>query len=152
MRIGVVPDPRQWEHWPTAEALLEPARARGGFASVLDDDELLWAVMDGDELLACATAWLSNQDFVEVKLIGGRDHHRWLGELDNRIGAAARDAGAVEMRGWGRRGWARTLGALGWASFPIDSETNGYWRQIVVEEVHETSSRSIVRRTCSGTA
>lgn len=114
MQIGVVPDPRNWDRWGEAETLLEPARARGDFASVLDDDELLWAVMDGDDLLACATAWLSVDGFVEVKLIGGRDHHRWLGELDKRIGAASAEAGATRMVGMGRRGWLRSLRALGW--------------------------------------
>lgn len=112
--IGVVPDPRNWEHWSKAEALLDPARARGDFPSVLGDDELLWAVMDGDELIACATAWLSTAGYVEVPLIGGRDHHRWLGELDKRIGAAAAEAGATKLIGIGRRGWLKSLSRLGW--------------------------------------
>jgi len=89
-----VPDPVNWEHWEKAKALLEPARERGNFASVLDPDEVLCAVMDGNELLAVATAWLSTERYVEVKLVGGRDHHRWLGQLDNVIGAGARMVGA----------------------------------------------------------
>ena len=119
--IGCVPNPRQWSKWHEAEAFLEPARARGGFPSVLDDDELLFAVLDGDELLAAATAWLSTDKYVEVKLIGGRDHRRWLGELDKVIGAEARQAGAVRMIGIGRRGWARELARLGWVQCqPVD--------------------------------
>jgi hypothetical protein len=84
--VGPVSDPRKWDRWAEAEALLEPARARGDFPSVLDDDEMLFAVIDGDELLAVATAWLSTERFVEVKLLGGRDYKRWLGELDKRLG------------------------------------------------------------------
>jgi hypothetical protein len=114
VNIGVVPDPRNWDRWDEAEALLEPARARGDFPSVLGDGELLWAVMDGDELLACATAWLSTEGYVEVPLIGGRDHHLWLAELDKRIGAAATEAGATRMCGIGRRGWLKSLSRLGW--------------------------------------
>lgn len=112
--IGAVADPRQWDRWPEAERLLEPARARGGFPSVLDTDEVLFAVIDGDDLLAVATAWLSVENYVEVKLIGGRDHRRWLGELDKAIGAAAAEAGATRMIGIGRRGWARELKRIGW--------------------------------------
>jgi hypothetical protein len=115
VKIGAVLNPRGWERWEEAERLLEPARARGDFPSVLDDDELLFAVLDGDDLLACATAWLSTDGVVEVKLIGGRDHRRWLRELDEKIGAEARQAGAVRMIGIGRRGWLRELKRLGWA-------------------------------------
>jgi hypothetical protein len=115
MQVGRVRDPRNWDRWPEAEAYLEPARARGGFPSVLDDDEVLFAVMDGDDLLAVATAWLSTDGFVEVKLVGGRDYRRWLKELDDAIGAAAAEAGATRMVAIGRGGWARSLAPLGWA-------------------------------------
>jgi hypothetical protein len=121
MVIGAVSDPRLWDRWPEAEALLEPARARGDFPSVLDDDEILFVVLDGDELLACATAWLSTDRYVEVKLIGGRDYRRWLGELDKVIGAAARQAGAVRMIGIGRAGWSRILQRNGWVKLqPVE--------------------------------
>jgi len=132
MQIGAVQNPRQWSRWPEAEALLEPARARGDFPSVLDDDEVLFAVLDGDELLAVATAWLSTDKFVEVKLIGGRDHRRWVKELDQHIGREARLAGASELRAWGRRGWATQLSTMGWAALPYDSESYGYLRSLEV--------------------
>jgi hypothetical protein len=112
--VGSVPDPLNWDRWPQAEAFLEPARARGGFPSCLESDEVLFAVMDGDELLAVATAWLSTERIVEVKLVGGRDHRRWLSELNEVIGAASRDAGATRMIAIGRRGWAKSLKLLGW--------------------------------------
>jgi hypothetical protein len=119
--IGAVSDPRLWDRWPEAEALLEPARERGDFPSVLDDDEILFAVMDGDELLACATAWLSSQGYVEIKLVGGRDYRRWLGELDRVIGAAAAEAGATRMIGIGRAGWSRILQRNGWVKLqPVE--------------------------------
>ena len=123
MDIGYVPDPRSWDRWAEAESLLDPARARGDFATVLEDDELLWAVMDGDDLIACATAW-KGLDFVEVKLVGGRDRHLWLGELDRRIGAAARNAGAKRLTAIGRRGWLRELKRLGWEALgEVDGST-----------------------------
>lgn len=114
MIIGAVAEPLKWDRWPEAERLLEPARARGDFASCLEENEALYVVLDGDELLAAATAWLSTEHYVEVKLIGGRDHRRWLKELDERIGADARAAGATRMIGIGRRGWSRELLRRGW--------------------------------------
>lgn len=114
MIVGAVADPLKWDRWPEAEALLEPARARGGFPSVIEPDEVLFAVTDGDDLLAVATAWLSVEKYVEVKLIGGRDFRRWLGKLHEVIGAAARDAGATRLIAIGRGGWAKSLKPLGW--------------------------------------
>jgi hypothetical protein len=116
LKVGAVADPLQWDRWPEAEALLEPARARGDFPSCLDPDEALFVVLDGDEMLAAATAWLSTDRFVEVKLVGGRDYRRWLSELNEAIGAAARQAGAVRMVAIGRRGWSKDLKRLGWAT------------------------------------
>jgi hypothetical protein len=130
MQIGAVQNPTAWDRWPEAEALLEPARARGDFATCLEPDEALYVVLDGDELLAAATAWLSTDGYVEVKLVGGRDRHRWLAEMDNVIGEAARTAGATELRAWGRKGWAKTLSTMGWAAVPIDKETNGYVKRL----------------------
>lgn len=115
MICGAVSEPREWCRWKECEAYLEPARARGDFESVLDPDEHLFVVLDGDELLAAATAWLSDKQYVEVKLIGGRDHRRWLKLLDDTIGAAASEAGATRMIGIGRAGWSKILQRLGWA-------------------------------------
>jgi hypothetical protein len=117
--IYVVPNPTSWKRWEEAKALLEPARARGDFEDVIEPDEALFVVMDGDELLAAATAWLGSDNatgetYVEVKLIGGRDHRKWLAALDQRIGAAAAEAGATRMIGIGRRGWLKELRRQGW--------------------------------------
>lgn len=114
MQIGAVLNPLQWDRWPEAEALLEPARARGDFPSCLEPDEVLFAVMDGNELLAAATAWLSTENYVEVKLVGGRDYRRWIRLLDERIGAEARAAGATRLMAIGRAGWLKELKHMGW--------------------------------------
>lgn len=115
MICGAVSQPLLWDRWPEAEALLEPARARGDFPTVIEPDEALFVVIDGDELLAAATAWLSTDKYVEVKLVGGRDHRRWLKQMDEVIGAAARQAGAVRMVAIGRVGWTKILRRNGWA-------------------------------------
>jgi hypothetical protein len=57
---------------------------------------------------------MSRDGYAEVKLVGGRDRHRWLAELDRRIGAAAAAAGATRLTAIGRRGWSKELKRLGW--------------------------------------
>lgn len=114
MQIGWVPNPREWERWPEAEALLFPAAKLGGFKDVLEGNEILWAAIEDGELLAAVTAWLSVEKYVEVKLVGGRHRHRWLTQMDKVIGEAAREAGATRLIAIGRRGWLRELRALGW--------------------------------------
>ena len=129
MNIGSVPNPQEWEHWPQAREYLEPARKLGGFESVIDPDEALWAVMDGDELIACATAWLGD-GFVEVKLVGGKDYRRWLGPLDDMIGAAAKEAGATRLVAWGRSGWTKVLAAQGWETSRMSDGSTAYSRRL----------------------
>jgi hypothetical protein len=129
LNVGAVPNPRDWEHWPKAEAFLEPARRLGNFDTVLEDDEALYVAMDGDELIGCVTARLC-EGFVEIPLIGGRDHLRWIPELDQMIGLAAHEAGAKWLQGWGRRGWEKTLTVLGWAKIKQDSKSNLYFRHL----------------------
>lgn len=121
MFVGAVSDPLEWDRWPEAEAYLEPARKRGDFPSCLEPDEALYVVLDGDEMLAAATAWLSTEHYVEVKLLGGRDCRRWLKQLDQRIGVDAKRAGAVRMIGIGRASWTRILRRNGWERCqPVD--------------------------------
>jgi hypothetical protein len=79
---------------------------------------------------ACATAWLSRKGYVEVKLVGGRDRRKWLGELDRRIGAAAAEAGATRLTAIGRRGWLRELKRLGWEGIGTVDGSTVYQRQL----------------------
>jgi hypothetical protein len=131
MQIGWVPNPTEWERWPEAEALLEPARATADdVIDLLETNHLLWAVLDGDELLAVATARLTEDDSCEVILVGGRDHQRWLKELNDMIGAAAAEAGATRMVAMGRRGWVKALRALGWDSTGVRADTTLYSRKL----------------------
>lgn len=129
MEIGSVPDPLNWTHWSAAEAFLEPARMMGGFETVIEPDEALWAVMDGGDILGCATAWLEGE-ICEVKLVGGRDYRRWIAELDEVIGSAAAEAGATRLLAWGRAGWAKTLAARGWEIFKMTDGSVAYSRRL----------------------
>jgi hypothetical protein len=110
MMIGIVPDPLNWPDWPAIKAFLEPAAKRGG-VPVLEADEVVFAVY-GQGLEGAATARLTVEDFGEVVLVGGKDHRRWIHELDRAIGDAMRDAGMKTVRAYGRKGWSRVL--KGW--------------------------------------
>ena len=129
--IGVVVDPQSWELWEQAKAYLEPARARGDLPEVIRDHDELFVALDGDDLMGCATAWFNaDENFVEVRLVGGRDHRRWVGEMDQAIGRAALEAGATSLRAWGRRGWVKTLGAVGWESIQLNDGGTAYVRRL----------------------
>lgn len=130
--ICVIADPQHWEHWEQAKAYLEPARARGGFPAVIDPDEELFAVIDpSDGLLACATAWFSvDGNYVEVKLVGGREHRRWIRQLDEELGRLARLAGAERLIAWGRCGWTKVLPRLGWECIGVVDGSTGYQRAL----------------------
>ncbi len=115
--IGFVPNPQEWDRWPEAEAMLEFARNRDpDRKAILRPHFTVWAVMDGDDLLAAATARLTVENECEVVLVAGVDHRRWLKELDQKLGAAAAEAGATHISAIGRVGWRKALAALGWAS------------------------------------
>jgi hypothetical protein len=132
VEIAVVADPLNWDRWPQAEAFLEPARARGNFASVIEPDEELFAVFDhSGELLGAATAWFDTERrFVEVKLVGGREFRRWIGELNDELGRLARLAGAERMVAIGRRGWDKILPRLGWVKLGGTGDETVYSREL----------------------
>jgi hypothetical protein len=130
--IAVVADPLSWDRWPQAEAFLEPARARGDFESVIEPDEELFAVLGpSGELLGAATAWFDiERRFVEVKLVGGREFRRWIGELNDELGRLARLAGAERMVAIGRRGWGKILPRLGWVKLSGTGDETVYSREL----------------------
>jgi hypothetical protein len=128
--IGWVNDPLNWDRWPEAEKLLEPARARADeVIDLLGFNEVLWVALDGDELLGVATARLTEDGDCEVVLVGGRDHEKWVKELNEVLGAEARIAGAKRLVASGRRGWVKTLRALGWDSLSVGRDTY-YMREL----------------------
>lgn len=131
MNIGCVPSPREWVRWPEAEALLEPARKLAdNMDTVLDDGELLWAVMDGDDLVAAATTRMTTDNHWEVLLVGGRYYRRWIEQLDAMFGAVAAEAGATRLMAFGRAGWRKALSALGWGSVKQDDGFLVYYKHL----------------------
>jgi hypothetical protein len=128
--IGWVNDPLNWDRWSEAMELLEPAQARADeILDLLGFNEVLWAVLEDDELLGVATTRLTEAGDCEVVLVGGRDHQRWVAELNEVLGAEARIAGAKRLVASGRRGWTKALRALGWDSQCVGRDTY-YMREL----------------------
>lgn len=126
MIIGIVPDPLNHPDWPQIKTLLDPAAKRGK-VPVLEAGELVWAVY-GPDLLGAATARLTTDGFGEVILVGGKNHRRWIHELDARIGVAMREAGMKSVRAYGRKGWVKVL--KNWTVIGADGEAVGYERTL----------------------
>lgn len=121
--IGMIHSPVTWERWPEAKALLDPALMRGDEAwpaveaRLQTNEQQLWAVMEGGDLLAAAVTRVAlsrDGEVAEIYLVGGHDFTRWIAELDATIEASARNIGCIGMRAYGREGWRKTLGGLGW--------------------------------------
>ncbi len=53
---------------------------------------------------------------VRVPLLGGDGWQEWGGELDEFLVRMARTTSADQIRGFGRRGWSRTLKTMGYES------------------------------------
>lgn len=120
--IGMIRDPLQWDRWPEARAMLDPALQRSDDAwpeieaALSFDDMQLWAVLDGQSLLAAAVtriALTKGKEVIELFLLGGEQHQRWLAALDDTICQNAPPS-CVAIRAFGREGWKKPLGVQGW--------------------------------------
>lgn len=127
MRIGILPQPERHGDWEAIKALLEPAAIRGG-VPVLEENEVVWAIYDGPDLMGAATARLTHDGFGEVVLVGGRDARDWIHQLDWLIGHWMRREGMTSVRAYGRKGWMRVL--RGWHVLGKDNAAVGYERAL----------------------
>lgn len=127
MIIGIVPDPLNHPDWPQIKAFLTPAAERGNMP-LYRDGWAVWAVyadaptsVNKDQpifvntdahnfvLVGAATAHLAEGGWGEVVLVGGKDHRRWIHELDEMIGRWLHDEGMPVVRAFGRKGWRKVL-------------------------------------------
>lgn len=126
MIIGIIPNPLNHPDWPAIKAFLEPAAKRGG-VPVLEAGEQVWAIYDPG-LIGAATARPTLDGFGEVVLVGGVEHSRWIGQLDELIGRWLRDEGMTSVRAYGRKGWRKVLKE--WAMIGESEGVTGYERQL----------------------
>jgi len=106
-----------WPHPLTDEiiALLQPAADLGGERIEHGPGWTTWTVHDDLKLVGAAHCRRTVDHAVEVVLVGGSGFRDWIGSLDERIGAWARDEGATCLRAYGRRGWVPVLTKQGWS-------------------------------------
>jgi hypothetical protein len=121
--IGMIANPLSWDRWPEARALLHPALMMSDEdwpaveAALSSNEHQLWAVMEGGDLLAATVtrvALARGGEVAEVYLVAGHNFERWIADLDATIEQSARNIGCIGMRAYGREGWRKPLGALGW--------------------------------------
>lgn len=122
LTIGLIGQPLEWELWTAARDMLDPALAHSDEtwpeveARLASSHDQLWAVIDGDELVASAITRLIPGrlgEVAEIFICGGRGFRRWASALTETIIAAAQDKGCTAVRCFGRKGWAPTLAPLG---------------------------------------
>lgn len=118
MIIGIEPDALQTSEGPQIKAWLKAAAEHSDApAEICGEHELLWVVREYSKgafrAVAAATTRMAGGN-AEVILVGGSQHKSWLAKLSKRIEAWANDEGADELTARGRRGWIKSLTALGW--------------------------------------
>ena len=126
MNIGIIPDPLNHPDWPKIKAFLEPAAKLGG-VPVLDNREAVWAVYQG-QLVAAATARLTDDQHGEIILCGGVGAKQWAMPLADLICRWFKDEGMKAAHIYGRRGWMRLL--EGWAVIGEADNMTGYKRAL----------------------
>jgi hypothetical protein len=107
MIISVL-EPDMIELWPKVAPVLERAAVLSG-QPVIDEDEIVWFAVDGDEIIGAATTRLTSDDYGEVVLIGGTRYKEWVPAMEEKISDWMRREGMKEIRGHGRAGWDRVL-------------------------------------------
>ena len=126
MHVGILPDPVNHPAWAAISAYLEPAAERGG-VPILEEHEEVW-IAHTDRIWGAATARKTTAGYGEVVLVGGEKYRTWIGEMDRAIGAWLKDEGKSAVRAYGRKGWTRVLGKMGWNVIGYNGQNVGYER------------------------
>lgn len=113
----------QW--WPKVARWCDAALAHGGGLLALEDvkqavenrDMQLWVIHEWRELKAvCVTEirqWPRAKVLTAI-IVGGEDMPRWVAALDDVLMRYAKSNDCKAVDAHGRRGWTKTLCALGW--------------------------------------
>lgn len=111
--------------WPKVGAWCAAALAVGGDLLNLDDvkqavadrDMQLWVIHEWRELKAVCVTEIRQWPRAKVLTalaVGGEDMPHWVGAIDDVLVRYAQANGCQAVEAHGRRGWTKTLGALGW--------------------------------------
>lgn len=109
---------RVHEFWPHVKRMILSAVERTNLGDpqdleydILNGDQLLWIVWDGEAILAAASTHLvtiGGQIVCIITACGGEDMKHWH-PLISGIEKYAKDERAACVRIYGRRGWGRVL-------------------------------------------
>lgn len=111
--------------WPDVVRVLgkSVATSRGKYDlsdvynGILDDDYVLWVILDQDEVVAAITTRIAGypgQQGMALDWIGGTRMTEWLPMVQRVMSKYARDNGCTHLEGFGRKAWGRVLANYGW--------------------------------------
>lgn len=113
------------EWWPKVSGWCEEALEHGGGLMNLDDvksavaerDMQLWVIHEWRELKAVCVTKIQRYPQASVLtavIVAGRDMPTWVDALDDLLVRFAQSKGCKAVEAHGRRGWTKTLRAMGW--------------------------------------
>ena len=114
MLVSTLPEPERHPLWPGIHRLLAKAAARLGSAHVWEPDDLLWIVIDDQEIVAVLSSRLLVDGTAEIVNGSGHRAAQWVRPMDEKLCQWARAAGAPAIICRGRKGWGRLGRGLGW--------------------------------------
>jgi hypothetical protein len=116
--------------WPLVSKWCEQALEYAGNLLTLDDvkeavanrDMQLWVICEDENAMAvCVTeirSWPRTKVLTAI-IVGGAGMEHWVGALDEVLVQFARAQGCRVLDAHGRRGWLKSLSALGWKDMTV---------------------------------
>ena len=90
------------------------------FAETQFGEYLVWAVIDGEEIIAAFTTRVSGYPQAKVlaiDFVGGKKIKAWLPQALAKIEDHGRKLGCIALEGYGRNAWGRVLGKHEWQPY-----------------------------------
>lgn len=111
--------------WPDVVRVLEKSVATSNgkydladiYNGIIENDYVLWLVLDGDELVAALTTRIAvypGKRGMALDWIGGSRMSEWLPSVQHVMTKYARDNECTHLEGYGRKAWGRWLAKYGW--------------------------------------
>ena len=111
--------------WPDVVRVLEKAVATSSgkynmediYDGILDDDYVLWVILDHDEIVAALTTRIAGypgKRGMAVDWLGGSRMSEWLPSVQRVMTKYARDNKCTHLEAYGRKAWGRWLAKYGW--------------------------------------
>lgn len=140
--VSFIPAEYAVEIWPKIRGYIRSATERTGgryepedvLYEILDGKLLLWAVIEGTEILGVATTRFMEyprKKTLMVPFLAGKGFSDWGGEVVATLGKWAANNGCSAMEAAGRPGWERILDAYGykrlwdWFEAPVHTASDG---------------------------